>query len=321
MRESDITYAAVAPLLKESHQEGNALHCTFLCPATFDEVRSEVPLVRSGILGRAFESTRRHLPRALRWGIWRGALRRFGYGFLGEFTGNLLGDVARDVVKDKVDAQAQVYSDDEKEAAVVEAFKRVASRFVRDGDRWVSARTTREMATDFSRQLQREPVKERFDLTVLARMLLEISRSDRRVEQKETDFIHAFLMPRMGDKLAPLERYPALRSVELEQVSHRETVLMLAWALALTDIELDPGEQYLLDRYTDWMNISPTRAAELRRYAELHLVDEAVEQAFLEGGIEPEERDGIHQLGRRLGLNTRDVDRVLVAHQRRTGAI
>lgn len=321
MQPAEITFASLQPLLAGTVQEGEQLKCTFVCPATFEEVSSKAPLVRSGILGRAFESAGRHLPNALRWGIWRGVLRKFGYGFLGEFTGNLLGDVVEDVTREQVASRQKVFSREEHESAAVEAFKRVADRFHWDGERWVTARVEGDLATDFSRQLSRQPVRERFDLQVLARLLLELARSDHRRAQEETDFIHTFLVPRMALELGSLERYPALRATELEQVASKDSLLMLGWGLALTDIALDPAEGRLLQEFALGLGLPAQRAATLRRYAECYLVDEALEQLFNSDRWDDGGRDAIGELGSRLGLNPTEVDRVVVAFQKRTGRI
>lgn len=119
----------------------------------------------------------------------------------------------------------------------------------------------------FARQLREAPVTAQKDRLVLAKVLLDVARADGRIATEEWDF----LSQHAPDLLALLESDPQpLSRAELLQASPqtRETIFMLAWALALADRQLAEAERERLRAHAEGLGIAAERAALLRALAE-----------------------------------------------------
>jgi hypothetical protein len=72
--------------------------------------------------------------------------------------------------------------------------------------------------------------------------------------QEERDFLANFVPSDFGS-IEQLAAQPPLSPVELEETSSgatRESMLMLAWTVALTDEELDANEEAILQRFANF---------------------------------------------------------------------
>ncbi|HSH03237.1 MAG TPA: hypothetical protein VLL52_12015 [Anaerolineae bacterium] len=318
-----LSYEAIAPLVAEAEQNGEEIVCRFVCPVTYDEVMSRAPLRREGMISLAKDATKRSLPRAVRWGFWRGALSRFGYGFVGEFLGNIVGDVAAEVVHDKVQTLPQTFSGDEREAGIVAAFRRVQGQFVWDGGngRWLSASTQTALATRFQQQLQNQPVRQRYDWVMLGRILLMLAEADAGTIKQEHEFLTEFLVPQMGQEMRKLALKPKVSAIELEQVDSRETVMMLAWGLALCDADLARVETEMLNDIAQGLGLGQARVNELRYMAQMHLIDLAIDGIYTEGDWDEAAERDLLKMAEALGVGHEDAQRALIKYQKRTGLI
>ena len=235
MSPAPLTYEQVARLLTAEAVRGNVLHCRFLCPRSQQVVDSRAVLHHDGL--------KNHHP---------------------------LYDVVAASVANQ-EAPSAVASVAQRRAAVLTAFR---SAFVWGGDPpgWMSRQAAEKHLPGFARQLQLHPVEKGFDRFLLARILSEVMRADGRVVPEELGFMQAYRS--IGRTLAELADQPDLKASDLAGASPggvRDTLLMLAWALALVDLSLDPAELALLKRISEGLGLTPARAGELLQHARAHL--------------------------------------------------
>jgi hypothetical protein len=165
-------------------------------------------------------------------------------------------------------------SHEDKSALTCRAFKEIQSRLRLVNGRWVRAYKEEHPGEFFDRQLRANPIVETYDIEVLVRVLLEVSRSDSelRVEEK------AFLEEIVSDvaTIDRLSRAPNVTVAELAETSSvevKETILMLAWAMAYADGRLDYEEMTRLSQLCRGFMLPEKRVRELQMASKLFLLD------------------------------------------------
>ena len=100
------------------------------------------------------------------------------------FGHNAFGRMASDITRQTVyTASSQMMnglSRQEKEHAIIEAFKKVERQFTWNEDRgqWLSRSAIGELLSDFDQQKQTNPIVHPYDIQVLSRMMVEVSMAD-----------------------------------------------------------------------------------------------------------------------------------------------
>ena len=165
-------------------------------------------------------------------------------------------------------------SPSEIEELTMRGFAQIASSLALIDNRWVGALKSEHPGEFFERQLSAAPITEPYDLEVLVRVLLEVSRSDSdwRVEEK------TFLQEVVKDEalINRLQKAPHITVAELAEVSSvqvKQTILMLAWAMAYADGSLDPQEMTRLTHLCRGFMLPEQRVRELQLAAKLSLLD------------------------------------------------
>ncbi len=277
------SYDDIEPLIADSKIDGSTIEVSFRCPVTQTEVPSQGTM-RAGrdVSSVAQRSVKRSLSQSLRRAVFSAIRGALGSGLLGR-AGQ---DVARSVLTDATDKMNHTHSSGEKQAALLEAFEQVQSQFVWDAksSRWVAAEAL-GAKSEFSSQLASAPVRAKYDRGVLARMLVEIAAADGSVSAEEKDFLAGFVTPDLGS-IDQLLAAGSLSSVDLSEVSAgsvRETLLMLAWAAACTDEDLDASEQAKLTDFAAGLGLSSQQATKMRTVAQEHVLNAAFQAAYSDG--------------------------------------
>lgn len=325
----EITYESVQPLLASQQVQGGMIVCTFRCPESgvSVEARAHIQKTTSAagrVAQRAKQTAKHTLLFQARSALSRAVGGLLGHGLAGQIGRGVAHSAATEATRGSGTA-AVTFSDAEKQAAVVAAFQSVAAQFAWDakGGRWISAKLAGDVLTDFARQLDAAPVAQKYDLGVLARMLAEIANADGQIGDEEKGFLADFVPADVGSVDALLAR-PPLSKVELDETSAgaaRETMLMVAWALALTDEDLADAEQARLAALAQGLGIADDRAAELQRYAQLFVVAQAIEAAYAAGAADPAARQQILDLATKIGLDADDAERAEIKYRKRAGIL
>jgi len=315
---TQISYETIRPLIASAQQEGRHMRVTFRCPVsgTTTEASAHIPDDDS-IAGMAKQSAKRSLMWSLKRAVAGAVRSALGYGI----AGRAASDAAYGAMSGM--GSQPSYTEEQKQAAVVQAFASVQSRFVWDAGKnsYIAAEAAGDVLTDFATLLGSAPVTTPYDQKVLARMLTEIACADGNLGEEERQFLAGFLRPEMGsvDELARQPRLSPAELAETRQGPSREAMLMLAWGVALTDEELAPEEQARLGEQAAALQIPPHRADELRRYAQHYMVDQALAAAYPGGQRDPEAHAQAMDLARRLGVDPADAERVDIRYRKRMG--
>lgn len=318
----EVTYENIQPILVSAEQEGSSMRCTFKCPVSGETFESSAGIQRGRGLGDvARHSVKRSLFSRVRWGISRAVRSALGYGL----AGRVAGDVAGAAVGGAMDKHGTSFSEDEKKAAVVQAFETIQSRFAWDGanNRWMSAKAAGDVLTDFAAQLERAPVTQNYDRGVLARMLMEVAVADGQLAEEEKSFLSSFMPPSTGGVDA-LQDKPPLSDAELAETGQgpvRETMLMIAWGLACTDKDLAEAETNVLARFAQGLGIGEARAAELQNWARKFVIDQAMDSVYPDGKLDASAQAEVRGYAQQIGLDPAEAERVEIRYRKRNGLV
>jgi hypothetical protein len=317
---SQSIYQAIQPLIAHAEQQGASMRVVFRCPVSGQEIESSAGMRQdSSMTSRVSQSAKRSLMWSVRSAIASAVRSALGSGILG----NAAASVSRDVMH--AGEEKLRYSEDDKRDAVERAFQAVAGRFVWDTQqgRYIAAQAAGDVMTDFMRQLTAAPPATRYDRGVVARMLTEIAAADGQLGADEHAFVAGFVTPDIGT-VETLARAPRLSAAELAETSEgpvRDTMLMLAWAVALADDSLAPQEQARLAEYGHGLGITGARAAELEGHAQGYLLDQALARAYATGQRDPAAHAEAMELARRLGIDATLAERADIRFRKRYGLI
>lgn len=285
------TYENIRPLVSATEPIEGGLRVTFRCPVTGIEVRSD----GSFAADPATKPRKRRQMWSLRTAAFRAARAAMSDG-----------EIAAQLEQDRKDG--------EERRAVVNAFLNVQNRFTWDSQtrRYISFNAAAEVMTEFMQQLNAFPVNGDADRRVCARLLTEIACADGTVAEDERAFLLSFVTPELGE-LDALAKLPPMTPEELAAASSgaRDSLLMLAWSIALTDEWIAPEEHGRLDAIAAGLGIQPQRAAQLQRFAQLYVIDEAL--------AEGAEQTDLPALADRIGLPLDDAERAAARWRKRYG--
>ncbi|MBW1806846.1 MAG: TerB family tellurite resistance protein [Deltaproteobacteria bacterium] len=319
---AEVTHENIKALIESAKQEGSLMRCTFKCPVSGTLVEAQAGIQKGRGLGDiAKRSVKRSLSWRIRYGISRLVRSALGHGI----AGRIAGDVAGSAVSGTMSKGDQVYSEDEKQAAVVQAFLNVSTQFVWDGSRstWVSSQAAAAVLTDFAKLLNDRPVDQTYDRGVLARMLVEVARADGNLADEEKEFLAGFISSDLGS-IDELAKKPLLSPAELAETTGggvRDTMLMIAWGLACTDKNLAGAETRRLAELAKGFQIGEARTAELKRFAQQFVIDQALDHVYPDGKLDSAAQSEVFQFAQGIGLERSEAERVEIRYRKRNGLV
>lgn len=317
---SDLSYPQVASLVASAEQQGHNMQVVFRCPVQGTDISASAALRKEDSLGSKVASGAK---RRLAWGVKsalaRSVRRAVGYGMAGSVASGAVYSAASG------DSSNQSFTDAEKQQAVVEAFENVRTSFAWDAanSRFISAAAAGATQPELTLQLEAAPIVAPYDRGILARMMAEIAAADGSLEDEERNFFAYFVTPDMGSIESILQHAP-LSAAELGEVTQgpvRETMLMLTWALALSDQDVEPGEQARLASLAEGLAIPVARAEELRSYAQAYQIDSSLAPVYASGQRDAAAFAEVVALGQKLGMSTDAIERVDIRFRKRYGLV
>ncbi|MCA8916027.1 MAG: hypothetical protein KDB90_11490 [Planctomycetes bacterium] len=208
------------------------------------------------------------------------------------------------------------------ERAVVEAFEAVAPQFAWDNERnaFIDAEEAKNPLCQFDRQLLDHPIDASWERVVAARMLAAIAAADGKVSAGERAFFASVLNSETGT-LDSLIKEGAPSKLELAETrpGGRATMLMLAYALALSDEHLDASEIKLLDKFARALGVNMEREESIRHWASEKVVENMLAGCYADGRLDADEMKRIEGLARNIGVNEALVAKIDVRVRKRLG--
>lgn len=313
---SDVTYERLKNNIAEESTNGSQVTVTFKCPVT-EKLHHAVATMRAskGVGAAVKKQVKNELLYSAKRGL-RSLLRGvLGGGRVASSAGNV---AARSVPN----AGAPVFDKAAQQRAVVEAFESVSREFAwsEEQQAYIDAGEADVMMSEFDKQLRDHPIAGQWERNVTARMLAEIVAADGKVSDDERDFFEAFLSDDTGT-LDEVLKAGSLSKLELEEVKPdaRASMMMLAYAMAMTDEVLDAEEQTALANFAKGLGIALEREEQLRHWAASKIVETMLNECYADGQIDADERKRIEQLAENIGINEALVAKLDVNIRKRKG--
>lgn len=310
------SYDLIEPLLIESEVEGSEIYCAFEIPGTGEIVESSARIKRTGsVQSDVTRQITRMGSNLLRREASRLVRRSLGGGILGRLGSSTVRSATRNV------QTGFQFTREDKEEAIVDAFKKVAHRFNFDESQgtWTKApavtaktqeRPAPEQKSAVEEQIENAPLSTRFDREVLARILVELASADGEVEREEQEFLESIVGTEFGS-INELMAMEPVSPVECEELSTgvRETIYLLAWVMSLTDLDVNQSERNILLEYAGMFGFSDQKMEEIIRKAKMYLMESSI--------TVDTSREELYDLADRLSLDRNDAERALIRLKKR----
>lgn len=310
-KDDEVSYADIEPLIANKTVEGTKLHIEFQLVGSDDIIESSAPIRRGrDTKSKTVSRVKRTAAMQARMATSRVMRRALGSGMIGRTANIGFNTASRDAIQNTQNSKKDV------ENACVEAFLKVKDYFVLDEStgNWGQAPTPpppRKMSP-FEDQATNSPIVDPHDQSVFARMLAELANADGHIAPEEQAFFSSVIPPG-GASLQELLAGDPVSRIECEMVTEgvKETIYMFAWAISLSDMDIDPIEKELLMEYADTFGFPDYRRDELVQNAKFHILEQAIDPDI--------PRNELFDLADKIELPRDDAERCKVAYIRREG--
>lgn len=312
----EYTYDMIQPLIVSAELEGNTMFCEFQTPegqiiesqARIKRVKSIQSDVERNVKRIMVNQARRSASRFLRSALGGGMLGRTGSSVIRSMT--------------QADNLGMKYSGEEKNAAVVDAFQRVAEHFQFDAqsNSWVTSKATtapvapkvkEEDLSGFEQHFLKNPLNNNFEKEILARILVEIANADGNISQEEKDFLGSFIPPGVGN-IGDLLLMDPVSPLECKELSEgaKESIYRTAWVLSLIDNDLDASEEGILMEYAELFGLSSQATNAAIKDAKVYVLENSIDIDI--------KREELFEIADQIGLSREDAEMSLIQLKKRS---
>lgn len=299
----DLTYARLQNNIVDESVEDGYVYVSFRCPAT-----GRIHHALTEIKRRADET-----PQGTR------ALLSVARQGLGHALQSALGEGPP--VR-PANGQSEVADRGALESAVIEAFEAVADQFAWDVARgaFVDIEALESSVCEFDRQLRRSPLTRPNDRRIAAKVLMEVAGSDGKIEESERRLLRS-LFSENTMRIDPAAMQRRTSPLELDETSPavRETILMLAHAIALCDDVMSTAERQRLTELAALLGVNQEHDAELHLWAAEKMLELVLRGCYADGRLDAAERERIGKLAGNMGVNVALVAKIDVRVRTRRG--
>lgn len=310
-KKQEFTYEMIEPLIVFQETDGRNVFVEFALPGTTEIFESKASIRKGQDVGskvkRRVAQVAKSQARMVATRAIRGAV---GGGFIGRVSTTAFQTASQEVKPGEGPTEGEI------QAAIVDAFMRVKDNFGYDeaSGQWGKPLIAPPPPpkSPFEEQMNSHPIADPHDKNVFGRILAELAYADGTVSKEEAEFFKNIIPPDQPsiDKLAKAD---PVSKVEAEEVTAlvKATIYMVAWVIALIDLELNPIEEELLMEYADVFGLPDLRREELIKHAKFFVIEQ---------NIDPDEpRDELFAIADKIKLNHDDAERARIAYKRRVG--
>ena len=308
-------YSDIEALVANKEVQGSSVSVTFRCPETDVEVTSSGSLKRvASVKSDAARSVKKNLWSSLRRSVTRAVSDSLGNGAAGR--------IARDITSAgmRQGEQKTAFSKEEVQAGVVAAFQAVQTNFkLNASGAWVGMK---KPANGFEKRLAEAPVSERFDQGVLARTLVELSAADGEISADEVAFIGDFIDPELGS-IDDFAKRPPLTPAELSETTEaaRSSIMMLAWACAMSDEELAEAEVARLEELSSGFGLNEEQNTSVKNDAQQFLFEQALAGVYAGGSRNDEAFEAANEAAGKMGIDADRASQMDASYRKLAGIV
>lgn len=314
------SFESIASLVKDVRHEGSNVHVTFSAQGSDDEVSAVVP-ARLATAPEALQERNESFLLSVVRSANHLIRNLVGYNAAVR-AATVAVDSAVDEASEPLDDQAAAadapLNKDERADAVYRAFQRVMHLFAwnSDEERWVIIHQAHGLSADLQRQLKLAPIETSGDQDLLVRMLLDVASADDDIDSAEYEILLDFIDPASIPNARPGQRgYVSQNDLrEARQSPARETLYMLAAAIAMADKRFADAERDRLEYFSRGLGLEDERAQELREAGKMFFIEQFMVRRFAgHGTLDDDARQELIKLAQHLNL---DPDQAEYAFER-----
>lgn len=273
------TYDQIQPLVVHEEVERNRIYVEFQLPGSDEVHESQAPL-------RKIRDTKSEVNRVVKRTAANQARRGVTRAIRGALGGGMVGRTSTQAfqVASRHETQKMVRgaTSQEKEQAIVEAFLKVEEHFHWDeaSQEWTRPATPPppKALSAYETELKNNPIDTKYDRQIFARILAELANADGNITPEEKEFFQAVIPTEYGALETLLQGDP-VSAIEAQEVGHgaKRSIYMLAWAISLVDMDLDPVEQELLMEYAEMFGLGDDIADDLIKKAKYSILERSID--------------------------------------------
>src|SRR5690554_3463921 len=307
---------SIKSLVKDTRIEGDKLHVIFEATPMEGEIEAVVP-------ARISDAQREDEP------FFFNAIRAANdvVRDLAGYTASVsAAAVAVDSAIDRAEGDnpakpAAPLSEEALDDALYRSFSRVMDLlvWVHRAQEWVIIDDAQGLRAELQRQLKLAPLESYEDRHLMVRMLLDVATVDGKLNEPEQEALLDFVDKSQATGNRPGERGRVSQN-DLRMAAagaSRETLYMLACAIAMIDHKFNPAESDRLDFYAKGLGIDEHRADELLEAGQMFFIEQYMTRRFAGlGELGEEDRDKIIALAEHLHYDTDSAEYAFERYQR-----
>ena len=272
--------------------------CQFQVPDSGSIIESSSEIVQiQNQSSEVMETVKKNALEALRMAAVYAIQRIFGYSQLGQAGKKLVGSVLEG------QEGGESISKQEKEAAIVEAFKKVASQFVYDDKKglWFY----RSELSDYELQLVKAPVELDYDRLILTRLLVELAEVHEGINVWEEKFLME-LVDLSPLRLREIQVMGPVSKLEAQSITKevQPTVFLLLYTMSIVDEHLDDSELEWLEGLANKLEIPSEQKENLAMAAKDYIFMSALNFDF--------SKEQLNELASQLKVSEEYAERALI---------
>ena len=295
----DLEFSSIEHFLKKCTVYDDEISCIFCCPITKEEYLSTAHLKKASQASISFYANLRN---SILTAIKNSA--RLGHVGIEFFEPLPIGD----------------YKKDEICQAIIDAFLDSGEFFYsKIEQKWISRRAAGTQESEFEKQIRLFPAIEAIEKSILIRVMVSLANVDGDLSPREMTFLQSFL-EKSKDELINILAKNMPERAEFDQIARspaRETILMLAWTIALTDEKIEENERVHLATIAEIMDIPFKRSLELKQFAQFYILEKSIKDIITNKQWNEQTRSTIIEIGAKVGLNEELCDDAIEVYFRR----
>ncbi|QDG50896.1 hypothetical protein FIV42_09170 [Persicimonas caeni] len=308
---------SIESLAKDMRVEDGLVHVTFQSKGSNEEVRTVVPVFPQN---RPKAGTETSVEEPFVFSVVRSA-NGLVRNLLGYTASVSAATTAIDSALDEEEGEApkndggaptvtsvDELSAEQREDVLYRAFERIMFHFAWDpaNEEWVIVHEARGLGSELQRQLKLAPLESPEDRELVTRMMLDVATADDELSEAEEEVLLDFIDRDQIQNARPGERGRVSQN-DLRRAStgqSRETLYMLACAIALADHKFDPEESDRLEFYAKGLGLEEHRAEELMEAAQMFFIEQYMVSRFAETGeLDEDAREEVIELAKKIGYD------------------
>jgi tellurite resistance protein len=148
-------------------------------------------------------------------------------------------------------------------------------------------------------------VKNLFEQDILSKVLVGVAKADGKIMEDERNFIQELLPEKLGT-IQDIVARGEISTVEAEELKSetKKSILLLAWAVAIVDFDLSPGEIRKLNEYGSLFGLNHSEMSTIANLAKYETMTSVMDPLM--------PKSDLYDAASGIGLDEAEAERMLI---------